>query len=172
MDFIRAPKADECIFCSKPASDRDEENLIVHRGDTCFVLMNLYPYSNGHLMVAPYRHVASLEDLTGEEQAELMALATLCAKSLRATMRPDGLNCGLNLGRAGGAGIDDHLHMHVVPRWIGDVSFMSTVCSAKVIVQHLAETYRELLPVFAAGGERPAPDPGPKPADLGAGPQA
>jgi len=171
MDFIRTPKPDDCIFCSKPADTRDEENLVLFRGRTCFVLMNLYPYSNGHLMVATYRHVASLEDLTAEEQGDLMALTTLCAKSLRATMHPDGLNCGLNLGRAGGAGIDDHLHMHVVPRWIGDVNFMSTISSSKVIVQHLRETYRELLPVFAAQGRPPAPEPGATPADLGAGSQ-
>jgi ATP adenylyltransferase len=169
MDFIRAPRPEGCIFCEKPAQGADEENLILHRGPACFVLMNLYPYSNGHLMIAPYRHVACLEDLTPEEQAGLMGEMALCANALKAAMRPDGLNCGLNLGRAAGAGIEDHLHVHIVPRWIGDVNFMSTICSSKVIIQHLRETYAELLPHFAEAGEPVAPDGIARPADLGQG---
>ena len=148
MDFIRTHKDGECIFCAKSSQDTDEENLVLLRGGRCFVLMNLYPYTNGHLMVAPYRHVAALEELTDDEQADLMRLTVLCSKVLRRAVYPDGLNCGLNLGRSAGAGIEDHLHMHLVPRWHGDVNFMSTVCSSKVIVQHLRDTYAELRPLF------------------------
>ncbi|HOS95993.1 MAG TPA: HIT domain-containing protein [Armatimonadota bacterium] len=148
MDFIRSAKPAECIFCQKPAEANDAANLLLYRGTECFVLMNLYPYTNGHLMVAPYRHVAMLPDLTASERAEMMDLTSLCVEVLQASVYPDGLNCGMNLGRAAGAGIDQHLHMHVVPRWVGDVNFMSTISSSKVIVQHLGETYAELKPEF------------------------
>jgi len=148
MDFIRSPKPGECVFCTAQADGKDEENLLLHRGDECFVLMNLYPYTNGHLLIIPYRHVQRIQDLSPAEHAEMMSLTSLSVDVLEAKLYPEGFNCGLNLGRAAGAGIEEHLHMHVVPRWIGDVSFMSSVCSSKVIVQHLRETYAEIQPEF------------------------
>ena len=145
------PGATGCIFCDKPGAGDDAAHLVVARARTCFVLLNLYPYNNGHLMVAPYRHVARLEDLTDEEIAALMQAARRIEPVLRATLNPDGFNIGMNLGRVAGAGIDAHLHLHIVPRWSGDANFMPVLSDTKVIPQSLA-AMRDLLaaPVQAA----------------------
>jgi len=145
------PGATGCIFCDKPGAGDDEAHLIVARASHCFVLLNLYPYNNGHLMVAPYRHVARLEDLPEEEVAELMQVARRIEPVLRAKLNPDGFNIGMNVGRVAGAGIDAHLHLHIVPRWGGDTNFMPVISDTKVIPQSLA-AMRELLaePVQAA----------------------
>lgn len=135
----------ECIFCEKSQSDNDKENFIIKRGKTCFALLNIYPYNNGHLMISPYRHIAFLTDLSKEEKYELMDLTSEMTDILSKAMNPQGFNAGLNLGAAAGAGIADHLHMHVVPRWNGDTNFMPAVGETKVMPQSLDETYNLLM---------------------------
>jgi ATP adenylyltransferase len=137
-----------CIFCDKPAAGDDEANLIVHRGELAYVLMNLYPYSNGHLMVAPYRHVGDYAELTADELTELMALTQTGVRALRAASEPHGFNLGMNLGTVAGAGIADHAHMHLIPRWGGDTNFMPIVGQTRVLPELLAETWTKLRPHF------------------------
>ena len=160
-------KKDEgCIFCTKPGGKKyrkkkDRENLILHRGKQCFVIMNLFPYNNGHLMVVPYAHAADIGAIDKNTSGELWDLVCLCRKALTETLHPDGFNIGINLGRTAGAGIDTHLHVHIVPRWNGDTNFMPVLGEAKVISQALHETYDALLPVFrsAAGTGSAASSP-------------
>lgn len=133
-----------CIFCDKPKADDDSAHLIVARAKFSFVLLNLYPYNNGHLMVAPFRHVARLEDLPDEEIAELMQVARRLEPVLREKLDPQGFNIGMNVGGVAGAGIDAHLHLHIVPRWNGDTNFMPVLADAKVIPQSL-HAVRDLL---------------------------
>jgi ATP adenylyltransferase len=144
MAYVEVAKPQGCIFCEKPREGRDDENLILQRGKTAFVIMNAFPYNNGHLMVAPYRHTAELESLSVEERDELMALAQESLGLLRAAFGPDGYNLGMNLGRIAGAGIADHLHLHVVPRWNGDTNFMPVVADTKVLPDSLQNSYRKL----------------------------
>lgn len=132
------------MFCAAPALDDDRQALILHRGATCFVLLNLYPYTNGHLMIAPYRHVAAPGDLTGDERAELWELLDHALAALDRTLKPHGANSGMNLGRVAGAGIEGHLHLHVVPRWSGDSNFMPVLADTRVMPQHLDDTWRLL----------------------------
>lgn len=151
MEPLHAPWRIEYILSPKPASGGDsvfkrigesaddEANLVVLRGRTCYVVLNRHPYNGGHLMVVPYRQVAGLEDLTEEETLELMRLARRCIRALRETMRADGFNVGLNLGQVAGAGIEEHLHLHVVPRWRGDTNFMPVLGSTAVLPQALEE---------------------------------
>ena len=133
-----------CIFCDKPEAGDDDAALIVHRGALCFVLLNLYPYSNGHLMVAPYRHIARPGDLTAEERAELWELLDQGITALTAAMQPHGFNAGLNLGRVAGAGVEDHIHLHVVPRWNGDTNFMPVLADVRVMPEHLTRTLEQV----------------------------
>lgn len=150
MEYIRAPKPDdECIFCDKPAAGDDRENLIVYRGKQAFVMMNLFPYNNGHILIAPYRHVDEFDDLDADVQLEMLNLVTRAMTIMRREMQAGGFNFGANIGAAAGAGIEEHVHLHLVPRWIGDTNFMPVVAGAKVQVQSLRET-RDLL---AAGFE-------------------
>lgn len=146
--ILEADKADGCIFCDKPKEDKDEKNLILYRGRKCFVMMNKFPYNNGHLMIAPYRHTADLAGLSPEEREELMALAGMSVEVLERTLSAQGFNIGMNLGRVAGAGIDQHLHLHVVPRWSGDTNFMPILGDVKVISEALEETYRKLRSGF------------------------
>jgi ATP adenylyltransferase len=143
------PAANECIFCQKAAENKDAENYVVWRGRHNFVLLNLYPYTNGHLMVAPYEHVARLEDAAQETVIELMLITRQAEKHLRAIYRPDGLNLGMNLGRAAGAGIAGHIHMHVLPRWIADANFMTTVAETRILPEDLHLTWEKLTRAFA-----------------------
>jgi ATP adenylyltransferase len=136
--------ADECIFCAKPGEDDDEANLIVHRGERCFVILNLYPYTNGHLMVAPYEHTASLPELDADTVAEMMALAQRSMRLLESAYQPHGYNVGFNQGRVAGAGVEHHIHMHVVPRWGGDTNFMPVLADVRVMPQTLEQTYETL----------------------------
>ena len=132
---------DGCIFCDFPKDPDDQAHFIVHRGESCFVILNAYPYSSGHLMVVPYRHTTSLESFT---QSEILEFHDFTARSLaciQSALRPDGFNLGINLGRAAGAGIDTHVHRHVVPRWNGDSNFMAAVGHARVIPISLEETW-------------------------------
>ncbi len=137
----------ECIFCRALREDEDEA-LVLVRSRRAFVMMNLYPYNTGHVMVAPVRHVASLEELEDDELLELMKLVKLSLKAIRDVLSPHGFNVGVNIGRVAGAGIEDHVHVHVVPRWSGDTNFMPVVAGVKVIPQDVRETYRRLKPRF------------------------
>ena len=148
MDYILGPKPDECVFCVPEHEDEDEERKILYRGKTAFVIMNMFPYNNGHMMVVPYRHVSCVTDLTPEESAECMALLQQCVRVLKADMNPQGVNAGLNLGEAAGAGIAAHLHFQIVPRWNGDASFMAVFGDTRVIPEHLQSTYLRLKPLF------------------------
>lgn len=133
-----------CIFCVKAAEDNDAENLILHRGERCFVLMNLYPYNNGHLMIAPYVHVPSIEELDAPTLTDIMTTAQQCLAALRDAMHPHGYNMGINQGTTAGAGIADHVHFHIVPRWNGDTNFMPVLADVKVMPDYLENTYRQL----------------------------
>jgi ATP adenylyltransferase len=140
--------AEECIFCAKPAEDDDEANLIVHRGDRCFVILNLYPYTNGHLMIAPYEHLATLPALGSETVAEMMALSQRAMTILEESYQPHGYNVGFNQGRVAGAGVEHHIHMHVVPRWGGDTNFMPVLADTRVMPQTLEQSYEALKGKF------------------------
>lgn len=137
-----------CFLCDNPRLEDSDKNLVLYRGRHCFVIMNLYPYNNGHLMVAPYRHENDLLKLTPEEIAESGELTKLCIRALNRTMRPHGFNIGLNLGRVAGAGLEEHLHLHVVPRWNGDTNFMPIIAEMKVVSESLRESYRRLKKAF------------------------
>ncbi|MDI9369787.1 MAG: HIT domain-containing protein [Synergistaceae bacterium] len=145
MKYIVAPKKDErCIFCCLPQEDCDEENMILFRGDKCFVIMNAFPYNPGHLMVAPYLHTAEFESLDSEILLEMQLLAGRCLKALDKSMSPQGFNMGINIGKVAGAGIDCHLHLHIVPRWNGDTNFMPVLSDVRVVAESLNETYIKL----------------------------
>ncbi|HET6567215.1 MAG TPA: HIT domain-containing protein [Rhodothermales bacterium] len=137
-------KADVSVFVRLEREHRDEENLILWRGQCVFVIMNRFPYNNGHLLIVPYRQVEDYEDLTEAEQIEIARVTGHCIRWLRTALCPEGFNLGMNLGKAGGAGIPNHLHMHVVPRWSGDTNFMPTVGDVKVVPEAMHETYRKL----------------------------
>ena len=141
-------KIDGCIFCEFPKRDEDEKRMIIERGKYCFVIMNAYPYNPGHLMVVPYRHTADFTSLTAEEFAEMTALAQKCVKALTQLMQPHGFNIGMNIGKVAGAGIDQHLHMHIVPRWNGDTNFMPVVGEVRVLSESLASTYSRLTAIW------------------------
>lgn len=142
MDYILSnKKAAGCVFCDKaatPATDR--ENQIVARGQRAMILLNIYPYSNGHLMIVPYAHVGSLTELGADELTELMRLTSLAEAALRGSLSPQGFNVGINIGKAGGAGMDDHIHVHIVPRWPGDTNFMTVVGQTRTIPELLDDT--------------------------------
>lgn len=138
----------ECVFCEALAS-AEGSPLVVHRGRTCFVILNLFPYNSGHLMVVPNRHIATLSSATHEERCEMMDLTQQAEQALTDAYRPQGLNVGMNLGRSAGAGIVDHIHVHVVPRWNGDTNFMTVVGDVRVLPEEIIETARRLREAFA-----------------------
>jgi ATP adenylyltransferase len=154
MDYLWSPwrfryisKAESsagCIFCTKAAENRDAENFILHRANSNFVMLNLYPYTSGHMMIAPYQHVATLTDAEPETLAEMMFLARRAERNLREIYRPDGFNLGMNIGASAGAGVAGHIHLHVLPRWTGDANFMTTVSETRVLPETLADTYEKL----------------------------
>lgn len=151
MEFIAGAKPEGCIFCAFPKEKGDEadrQNLIVARSRSSFVILNRFPYNSGHLMVIPLRHTADFTSLTAEESADLHPLLQLAVSALGEAYRPDGFNIGMNLGRSAGAGIEDHLHYHAVPRWAGDTNFMPVVGATKVLVEHLQDSYEKLRPIF------------------------
>ena len=153
--ITRAHEMKGCLFCRLHEEEKDEENKVIYRGRTCFVVLNIYPYNTGHVMVAPYRHVAYPTDLTDEELLDLWKTVNLAIGAIQLAYGPQGFNIGINLGRVAGAGVEDHLHVHVVPRWLGDTNFMPVLASTKVISQHIDEMYRALKDAFAkaASGE-------------------
>ncbi|MDL2266360.1 HIT domain-containing protein [Desulfovibrio sp. OttesenSCG-928-G15] len=148
IEYILGPKPDSCVFCLPEHTGEDEERLILFRGAYNFVIMNKFPYNNGHLMVTPYRHLMNLCDLEREESVEAMLLLQSCTGILQRHFSPQGVNIGLNLGEAAGAGIREHLHFHLVPRWNGDSSFMAVMDEVRVVPEHLASTYAALKPFF------------------------
>jgi ATP adenylyltransferase len=151
LEYVKDASKDseqECIFCAKPAQDDDEANLIVHRGELCFVILNLFPYTNGHLMVAPYEHLATLPELAADTVAEMMALAQRAMTVLGDSYEPHGYNVGFNQGRVAGAGVEYHIHMHVVPRWGGDTNFMPVLADTRVMPQSLEQSYATLRGAF------------------------
>jgi ATP adenylyltransferase len=152
MEFITAEKPKGCIFCDFPAAPEaeDRKNLVVRRGTHAFVILNRFPYTSGHLMVVPRRHGAELGALPPDEWAELQEEVRRAAAVLQATYRPDGINVGMNLGRAAGAGIVDHLHWHLVPRWVGDNNFMPVLGDIRVMVDHLDATWEKVRAGYAS----------------------
>ena len=141
-------KPEGCILCEKPGQDSDAVNYILYRGEKNFVIMNTYPYNPGHLMIAPYRHIASLEELTDEELHEHIDTVSRSIKVLRQVFNPGGFNLGINIGKIAGAGIEDHVHTHIVPRWQGDTNCMSVISDVRVLPEALAETYQKLKGKF------------------------
>ena len=148
IEYIRAPKGKGCVFCTKSELGDDRDNLVLFRGENSFILMNLYPYSNGHLMIAPYQHTSETTDLSRTTNTEIMTLVNQSMEILKTTMKAEGFNFGANLGKAAGAGIEEHLHYHVVPRWTGDTNFMPVLGHTKVMVEGLQETWDILKPHF------------------------
>jgi ATP adenylyltransferase len=153
LEYIEAADDDSgCIFCgAAAAADNDEAALVVHRGEHAFVLLNKFPYVSGHLMVAPYRHLGDFAGLTDEEALEVHRLSERGLAALAETYAPQGYNLGWNLGRIAGAGIVDHVHLHVVPRWAGDTNFMPVLADVKVLPEHLLETRRRLAAAWPTG---------------------
>lgn len=146
-------KFEGCIFCVLPEQMKDRENLILYRGKTAFVMLNTYPYNNGHLMVAPFKHTADMYELTDEELLEINHLVRYSMRLLSDLMNPDGYNLGVNLGRVAGAGVKDHIHWHIVPRWNGDTNFMPVIADTKVMPESLQSTYDKLLAKIKELGE-------------------
>lgn len=141
--------ADRCIFCeAQKDPTNDEKNFVLYRGSRNFVILNLYPYISGHMMVAPYAHIGELDAAGKEDSDEMMDLAKRCQTALREVYHPQGFNVGMNLGRAAGAGIADHIHMHIMPRWAGDTNFMTTVGGTRVLPEDLPTTYQKLRAKF------------------------
>ena len=140
-----------CILCALPAADRDEENLIVFRGPRVFAIMNKFPYNNGHLMIAPYQHVPSIEELAAETLTELMTTAQRVLAAMRAAFNPQGYNMGINQGAVAGAGVADHVHLHIVPRWNGDTNFMPVLADTKVMPDFIQSTARQIREQLARG---------------------
>ena len=146
-----------CIFCAKPAQEDDEANLIVHRGERVFVILNLFPYTNGHLMITPYEHLSSIADIPEETVAEMMSLSQRAIRVLEEEYAPHGFNVGFNQGRVAGAGVEHHIHMHVVPRWGGDTNFMPVLADTRVMPQSIEQTYEALKGSLTRRIHRPRP---------------
>lgn len=144
MDYIKMPRHEGCIFCDFPRENRDQERCILHREKTCFVILNIYPYNPGHLMVVPFRHTNLYESLSDEEHLDISRAASRAITVLKRAMKPDGFNTGINLGREAGAGVDGHLHLHVVPRWNGDNNFMPVLAETRVVPEAADVTWKKL----------------------------
>jgi len=143
-EYILKAQKTGCFLCEKPKEDRDEANFILHRGQSNFIILNSFPYNPGHLLVAPYRHIGNLGSLTDEEAKEHFALIKLSLRLLTEVTKPEGFNMGMNLGKVSGAGLDDHLHTHIVPRWLGDTNYMVVTSNTKVLSEGLANIYKKL----------------------------
>jgi len=148
IDYILSEKDKSCIFCLKDKVSKDEDSFIPYRSTHCFVILNIYPYNNGHIMVVPYKHVSCLSDLTAEEILDLFATVQLSERIIKKAFNPEGLNIGINIGKAAGAGIEEHLHVHLLPRWSGDTNFMTTVGGMRVIPEAFNQTYAKLKDLY------------------------
>jgi ATP adenylyltransferase len=144
LDYILSDKRAECVFCEILESRDDRANLVLARNERAFLVLNKYPYNNGHLMAIPYHHVDSVEKLRPDEEAAVMAMVSLGVRVLRRAMQPEGFNIGMNIGKVAGAGVRDHVHCHVVPRWNGDTNFMPVLTEVRLIPQDLWDTYDQL----------------------------
>ncbi len=133
-----------CVFCDKIKSSNDEETHLLYRGKNCFVALNIYPYNNGHIMIIPYRHIDDIVLLSNDESREMMNLLKYFTQILKKVMSPEGFNIGFNIGKAAGAGIADHIHLHLLPRWSGDTNFMTTIAEVRVIPEDLDSTYKKI----------------------------
>ena len=153
MEYILGKREPYCIFCPEGGDRSDEERLILHRGPLTMVMMNKFPYNNGHLLVAPWKHVSNVEDLSEEEMLDLMRWINKSIVILKKMMHPNGFNVGLNLGAVAGAGVESHIHFHIVPRWQGDTSFIAVMGEVRLIPEYLKQTYDKLLPHFKREGE-------------------
>ncbi|MEE8178134.1 MAG: HIT domain-containing protein [Acidobacteriota bacterium] len=146
------PPPEGCVFCAKiqdkPQQENDEENFVLHRGRNNFVILNLFPYTSGHLMVVPYRHIGQLSAADDATWTEMMALTRKAEQALQQAYRPDGINLGMNIGKSAGAGIAEHIHMHVLPRWHADSNFVTVIGETRVLPEALSDTYRKLKPLF------------------------
>jgi ATP adenylyltransferase len=147
MDYILKKKKKGCFFCQKLKEKKDVKNLILYQGEHVFVIMNKYPYTNGHLMVVPKRHCLDLEELDHNELREIFDLLKASAQVLKTSLRPHGFNIGMNIGKVGGAG-EGHLHFHIVPRWAGDTNFMPVLGKTKIVPEYLEKTYQKLYSTF------------------------
>ncbi len=154
MEYLTSEKPEGCIFCNEMAADKDKENYILHRGARCCLVLNLYPYNTGHLMVIPREHAATLEDLSEETLLEVILMVRKSLTALRQAMAPDGFNIGINVGKAAGAGIDEHIHIHIVPRWEGDTNFMTICAETRVVPELLDDTYDRLKAVLEKQEEK------------------
>jgi ATP adenylyltransferase len=140
----------ECVFCAAAAGGNDRDSLVVHRAKFNFIIVNRFPYTSGHVMVVPYQHAPSLENLPEETLSEMMLLARQCERHLRELYKPDGLNLGINIGRSAGAGVADHLHFHILPRWAGDANFMTTVAETRMLPEEVSITWERLSAAFVS----------------------
>ncbi len=145
MEYIKGKKPDGCIFCKGSVR---EEGLVLYEGKSCYIMMNKYPYTSGHLLVIPFRHICDIEETNAEEKVEMMELTDMCVRALKKALAPEGFNIGMNLGKAAGAGVDDHLHTHIVPRWLGDTNFATVLGEVRVIPEDIAKTRNTLLSYF------------------------
>ncbi len=149
IEYILSDKKENgCVFCNAIADSNDDKRLVVYRGELAFVIMNKYPYNAGHVMVVPNRHVSNPVDLSDQEQLEMFQLLNRSLKAIRSALKPEGFNMGMNLSRTAGAGIDDHLHIHIVPRWNGDTNFMPVIADTKVISEAIEETFIKIKKAF------------------------
>ena len=148
MEYINSERTEGCIFCILPRENDDDKNHILYRGESAFIIMNIFPYNSAHLMVSPYRHIDCLTKLDSNESTELNQLTDACINTLKTVINPEGFNVGYNIGKAAGAGYDEHIHCHIVPRWVGDTNFMPVLGETKVHPEHLKATYNKLLPHF------------------------
>ncbi|PMP65864.1 MAG: HIT family hydrolase [Thermodesulfobacterium geofontis] len=147
-EYVSGKKDPNCIFCPEECPLPDEERLILYRDDKILVIMNKFPYNTGHLLIAPRRHIANLEDLKDEELLDIMKMSKEAIKILKKVLKPDGFNIGFNLGKVAGAGYPDHIHLQLVPRWEGDINFLAILDEVRVISKHLKALYKELFPYF------------------------
>ncbi len=144
MSYVSGEQPEGCIFCTKPAAGDDEGSQILHRGDVVFIMLNAFPYNSGHMLIAPFRHLADPLEMTPQESSELLYGIRLAMTALREVLRPEGFNIGANIGRVAGAGYAGHVHVHVVPRWTGDTNFMAVAANTRVVPEALADSYRRL----------------------------
>lgn len=148
MKYLESKRPKGCVFCNIVESDADAENYVLHRGERAFVVLNRYPYNSGHMMVIPYVHADHPADLDIETQTEMMSLVNMGLEVLKKAISPEGYNIGVNLGRAAGAGIDEHMHVHIVPRWQGDTNYMATCADTRIVPELLEDTHKKLKPIF------------------------
>ena len=154
IEYVAGEKGEGCILCQKLEEEADEDNYILCRGQYNFVILNTFPYNSGHLMVVPYQHTGHFTELSPAVVGEMMQIVQICIQALREGLKVDGVNLGVNIGQAAGAGIDDHIHLHIVPRWLGDTNFMTAVGQTRVVPQELAESAHQLRPLILRAAEQ------------------